>query len=194
VLPFPARLSRELLLRQEEQPKPIPRDRLGRQSSDCAHAIASSHTAASLPMSSPLRSPASWQASSGPSPAACRQCQADKAKPVTAAKGGPSDATDTLPPGSAGCAVAVRRPCTTICRVADPTLVARPRQLRDASTVMRFQPAHQSMINRRHDDRASGSARHSPKQALEIKPRIHAPATCKGGHEIGLNLTYDTQA
>ena len=25
---------------------------------------------------------------------------------------------------------------TTICRIADPTLVARPRQLRDASTVM----------------------------------------------------------
>ena len=91
-----------------------------------------------------------------------------------------------LLPGSAGGAVAVWGTlATTICRVADPMQVARPRQLRDASTVMRFRPAHQSMINRRHDDCASCSARHSLKHALEIKPRIHAPATCKGGHESG---------
>ncbi len=51
---------------------------------------------------------------------------------------------------SAGGAVAVRRTlASTICRIADPMQVARPRQLRDASTVMRFRPAHQSMINRR---------------------------------------------
>jgi hypothetical protein len=37
------------------------------------------------------------------------------------------------------------------------------------------------MINRRHDDRASCRARHSLKQPLERKPRIHAPATGKGG-------------
>jgi hypothetical protein len=86
-----------------------------------------------------------------------------------------------LLPGRAGGAVAVWGTlATTICRVADPMQVARPRQLRDASTVMRFRPAHQSMINRRHDDCASCSARHSLKHALEIKPRIHAPATCKG--------------
>ena len=91
-----------------------------------------------------------------------------------------------LLPGSAGGAVAVWGTlATTICRVADPMQVARPRQLRDASTVMRFRPAHQSMINRRHDDCASCSARHSLKHVLEIKPRIHAPATCKGGHESG---------
>ena len=88
--------------------------------------------------------------------------------------------------GHAGGAVAVWGTlATTICRVADPMQVARPRQLRDASTVMRFRPAHQSMINRRHDNCASCSARHSLKHALEIKPRIHAPATCKGGHESG---------
>jgi Condensation domain len=103
-----------------------------------------------------------------------------------AAKGGASEPTDTLPPGSAGGAVAVRGTlASTICRIADPTQVARPRQLRDASTVMRLQPAHQSMINRRHDDRASCPARRSLKHALEIKPPIHAPATCKGGHKSG---------
>jgi len=87
-----------------------------------------------------------------------------------AAKGGASEPTDTLPPGSAGGAIAVRRTlATTIRRVVDPTQVARPRQLRDASTVMWFQPAHQSMINRRYDDRASCSARHSLKHTLENK-------------------------
>ena len=105
---------------------------------------------------------------------------------MIASQGGASKPPDTLLLGKAGGAAAVRRTlATTICRIADPTLVARPRQLRDASTVMRFQPAHQSMINRRHDDRASCSARHSLKHALEIKPRIHAPATWKGGHESG---------
>jgi hypothetical protein len=68
-----------------------------------------------------------------------------------------------------GCegAVAVRRTlANTICRIADPMLVARPRQLRDVSTVMRFQPAHQRIINRRHDGRASCLARQSLKQLL----------------------------
>ena len=32
---------------------------------------------------------------------------------------------------------------------------------------MRFRPAHQSMINRRHDDRASCPAQHSLKESLE---------------------------
>src|SRR5258705_1041827 len=44
---------------------------------------------------------------------------------------------------------------------------------------------HESMINRRHDGRASCLAWYSPKQALERKPRIYAPATWKGGHESG---------
>ena len=74
---------------------------------------------------------------------------------------------------------------STIRRALGPTQVARPRQLRDASTVMRFQPAHQSMINRRHDDRASCPVRHSLKPLLPMEPRIHAPATWKGGHESG---------
>src|SRR5262249_32773915 len=55
-------------------------------------------------------------------------------------------------------------------RIADPTQVPRPRQLRDASTVMRFQPAHQRMINRRHDGRASCLARQSLKQLLPREP------------------------
>jgi hypothetical protein len=139
---FPARLSRELLLRQEEQPKPIREIAWKAQFRLCAR-YRSLLALASPPMSSPPRSPASWPASLG----ACRRRRADQSNRVMAAKGGASDPTDTLPPGSAGGAVAVRRTLvSTICQVADPTLVARPRQLRDASAVMRFQPAHQSMI------------------------------------------------
>src|SRR5467141_5094392 len=107
-------------------------------------------------------------------------------RPMIAAKGGASEPLNLGLPGKAGGAVAVRRTlASTICRIADPTLVARPRQLRDVSTVMRFRPAHQSMIYRRHDGRASCLAWYSPKQALERKPRIYAPATWKGGHESG---------
>src|SRR3979411_1693706 len=99
-----------------------------------------------------------------------------------------------LLPGKAGGTVAVRRTlASTICRIAAPTQVPRPRQLRDASTVMRFQPAHQSMINRRFDDRAPCLAWMSPKQALAGKPRIHSPASGIGGHE-GANPTLDTAA
>src|SRR5260370_13409534 len=112
---------------------------------------------------------------------------------MTLCKGGASEPYMRLP-GKAGGAVAVRRTlASTICRVADPTQVPRPRQLHDASTVMRFRPAHQSMINRRHDDRASCPARQSLKQALERKPRIHAPATWRGGHESGSFLTDGTR-
>jgi hypothetical protein len=48
------------------------------------------------------------------------------------------------------------------------------------------------MINRRFNDRASCPARKSPKQALASKPPIHSPASGKGGHESGSNLTLDT--
>jgi NAD(P)-dependent dehydrogenase (short-subunit alcohol dehydrogenase family) len=75
-----------------------------------------------------------------------------------------------------GAAAVGRTRANTICRIADPMLVARPRQLRDASPVMRFQPAHQRMINRRHDGRASCLARQSLKQLLPREPRIDAPA------------------
>jgi hypothetical protein len=47
--------------------------------------------------------------------------------------------------------------------------------------VMRFRPAHQSMINRRHDGRASCLVRQGRNKALETKPRIHAPASWEGG-------------
>ena len=70
--------------------------------------------------------------------------------------GGASEPSDTLLPGKAGGAVAVRRTlASTICRMTIPMQATRPRQLRDASTVMRFQPAHQSIINRRFGGRAS---------------------------------------
>ena len=105
-------------------------------------------------------------------------------------KGGASEPSDTLLPSKAGGTVAVRRTlASTICRIADPTQASRPRQLRDASTVMRFRPAHQSMINRRFDDRASCPARKSPKAALACKPRIHSSASGNSGHESGDNLT-----
>jgi hypothetical protein len=143
---------------------------------------ASSPAPANRPMWSLPRSPVNWQASSGPSPGACRQQRANRSKRVSVSKGGASESPDTLLLGKAGGAVAVRRTlASTICRVVDPTQVPRPRQLRDASTVMRFRPAHQRMINRRHDDRASCPARQSLEQTLERKPRTDAPATCKGG-------------
>src|SRR5215212_6136759 len=101
-------------------------------------------------------------------------------------KGGAGEPYDMLLPGKAGGAVAVRRTlASTICRIPGPTQVPRPRQLRDASTVMRFRPAHQSVINRRFNDRASCSARHSLKQTLQRKPRIRLPAAWNGGHESG---------
>jgi hypothetical protein len=119
----------------------------------------------------------------------------DRRKAVIAAQGGASEPPDMLLPGKAGGAGAVRRTlASTICRVDDPTQVARPRQLRDASTVMRFQPAHQSMINRRHDGRASCLARQSLKQLLPMEPRIHAPATRKGGHKSGSNMRLGTRS
>src|SRR5258705_12421987 len=97
---------------------------------------------------------------------------------MIAAKGGASEPLNLGLPGKAGRAVAVRRTlANTICRIADPMLVARPRQLRDVSTVMRLRPAHQRMINRRHDGRASCLARQSLKQLLPREPRIDAPAT-----------------
>jgi len=71
-------------------------------------------------------------------------------------KGGASEPADMLQLGKAGGTAAVRRTlASTIRRAIGPTQVPRPRQLRDASTVMRLQPAHQSMINRRLDGRAS---------------------------------------
>jgi hypothetical protein len=109
---------------------------------------------------------------------------------MIASKGGASEPSDARFTGKAGGTIAVRRTLeSTSCRIADPMQVPRLRQLRDASTVMRFRPAHQSMINRRFNDRASCLARKSPKQPLARKPRIHAPATWNGGHESGLNLT-----
>jgi hypothetical protein len=60
---------------------------------------------------------------------------------VIASQGGASEPFNTLLLGRAGGAVAVRRTlASTICRIIDPMLVARPRQLRDVSPVMRFDP------------------------------------------------------
>jgi hypothetical protein len=100
-------------------------------------------------------------------------------------KGGASKPAEILLLGKAGGAAAVRRtPASTICRASGPTQVPRPRQLHDASTVMRFRPAHQNMINRRHN-RVSCPAQYSRKPSLETKPRNRLPATSNGGHESG---------
>jgi hypothetical protein len=125
-------------------------------------------------VSSPPRSPASSQASSGPSPGACRRRRADRDKRVIASKGGASEPTDMLLPGTA----AVRRILvSTICRIVDPTLVDRPRQLHDASAVMRFQPAHQSMINRRYD--GACFARQVYNQCLKESHKFTRPLLAK---------------
>ena len=158
----------------------------GRRSCGCARAIASLPAAANRPMSSLPRSPVNWPASFGPSPGECRRQRADRKKPRDRIAG---RRQRTIRARYYWARLGARPrsgepSTTTICRIADPTLVARPRQLRDASTVMRFRPAHQSMINRRHDGRASCLARYSPKQALERKPQIHAPATWKSGHGV----------
>ena len=168
-----------------------PRDRL-EGAAAAVRRLAGSRAPASRPLSSPSRSPANWPASSGPLPAACRRRRAERGHGVITANGGASEPANMLLLGKAGGAAAVRRTlASTICRIADPTLVARPRQLRDASPVMRLQPAHQSLINRRYDGRASGPAQYSPKQSLETKPPIRLPATWKGGHESGIIITPD---
>src|SRR6266567_4731651 len=98
---------------------------------------------------------------------------------MIAAKGGASEPLNMRLPGKAGGAVR-RTLASTICRLADPTQASRPRQLRDASTVMRFRPAHQSMINRRFDDRASclpGRARKQRLLASHEFTRLHLEMT-----------------
>jgi hypothetical protein len=144
-------------------------------------------------MSSPSRSPVNWRALFGPSPGKSRSRRPDPKDPGDYIRGGASESFDMLLPCRAGGAVAVRRTlASTICRIADPTQAPRPRRLRDASTVMRSQSAHQSMINRRLDDRASCRARQSLEQVLPMEPRMHAPASCNRGHESGSNLTFGT--
>ena len=121
---FPARVSRELLLRQESQPKPI-REIAWKAQAAVVRALSQARPQpASRPMSSPPRSPANWPASSGPSPGACRRRRADRRKRVIASKGGASEPSDMLLPGKAGGAAAVRRTlASTICRISDPMQV-----------------------------------------------------------------------
>ena len=109
---FPARVSRELLLRQEEQPKPIREIAWKAQLRLCAR-YRKLAAAANRPMSLLPRSPVNWPASSGPSPGACRRRRIDQRKRVIASKGGASEPFDMLLPGKAGGAAAVRRPLET---------------------------------------------------------------------------------
>jgi hypothetical protein len=188
---FPARVGRELLLRQEEQPKRIREIAWKAQVRLCARyrKLARTGKPANVVTAAIARE------LSGFVWAIARQVPVTGADPENrrvAAKGGAGEPPDMLLAGKAGGVAAVRRTlATTICRAIGPTQVTRPRQLRDASPVMRFQPAHQSMINRRHDGRASCPAQYSLQRALERKPRIRLPATWKGGHESGAKLTND---
>src|SRR5215472_1898712 len=110
---------------------------------------------------------------------------------MIASKGGADEPSDTPLPGKAGGVAAVRRTlASTICWIVDPTQVPRPRQLRDESRVMRSQPAHQRMINRRHHGRVPCLARYRLAPTLERKPRVRLPATCNGGHESGKTARY----
>jgi hypothetical protein len=136
-------------------------------------------------VSSRPQSPARWPALSGRSPAARRRRRTDQTIPRLASKRGASKPTDTLLGKAGGAAAVSRTLASTICRAIGPMLVARPSQLRDASPVRRFRPAHQRLINRRHDGRVSGPAHYSLRPALERKPQFRLPATWKGGHENG---------
>jgi len=182
---FPARLGRELLPWQEEQPTPI-REIAWKATAQTVHALSQARPHRQARQCRHRRDrPRAGRLCLGHR-LACRRRRADRSTRAMTAKGGASKPTDMLPPGTAGGAVAVRRTlASTICRVTDPTQVPRPRHLRDASTVIRFQPAHQSMINRRHDGRDSCLTRQSLNQLLPLEPQIRAPATWKGGHESG---------
>jgi hypothetical protein len=94
----PARVSRELRLRQEEQPRAIREIAWKAQLRLCAlyRKFARSGKPANVVT---VRSLVSWQASSGPSPGAGRQRQADRRKSVRASQGGASKAPDMLLPG-----------------------------------------------------------------------------------------------
>jgi transposase len=145
---FPARVSRELLRRQEQQPKPIRDIAWKAQIRLCARYRKLTRTGkpANVVTAAIARELSGfvWAIA-----VACRRRQAERDQRLITAKGGASQPTDMLL-GRAGDAAAVRRTlATTICRAMGPMLVARPRQLRDASPVMRFPSAHQSMINRR---------------------------------------------
>jgi hypothetical protein len=149
---FPARLSRELLLRQENQSRAIREiawnaplrlcaryRKLARagQAGQCRH-----HR--DRPRAGRLRV-GHRPASAGPGSLIRRPRDHPREAPANhptrffrAGLGARSRSGEPLRPLSAGSPQA-----------------SRPRQLRDASTVIRFRSAHQSLINRRLDDRAS---------------------------------------
>jgi hypothetical protein len=87
---FPARLSCELLLRQEASPSRSARSP-GTRSFGYARAIASSPGAVSRPMSSPPQSPANWRALCGPSPDKSRSGPPDPKTPAITSKGVPAN-------------------------------------------------------------------------------------------------------
>jgi transposase len=113
---FPARVSRELLLRQARQPTLIREIAWKAQLRLCAHypKLARSGKPANVVTAAIARE---LGASSGPSSAACRQQRADWRGRMTAFEGGAGEPSDTLLPGKAGDAAAVRRTlASTICR------------------------------------------------------------------------------
>src|SRR3954463_10462704 len=173
---FPARLSRELLLRQENQPKTIRDIAWKGQVRLCARyrKLARTGKPANVVTSAVARELAGfvW--------AIARQVavtQADRGNRVSASRRRHRTIEHALYGQGWRHGRGQENPRIHYLPDRDPMQVSRLRQLRDASTVMRFRPAHQSLINRRFNDRASCLARKSPKLALCRKPRIHAPAT-----------------
>jgi hypothetical protein len=109
----PARVSRELLLRQEEQPKPVREIAWKAQLRLCARyrKLARTGKPANVVTAAIARELAGFI------PGACSRRRADRKKPVIASQGGASESPDTLLLGKAGGAVTVRRTlASTICR------------------------------------------------------------------------------
>lgn len=65
------------------------------------------------------------------------------------------------------------------------TSIPRPTRSPSPSATGRARPRKSPQASCCQFDRLSGLARQNPKPTLERKPRIQAPATCKGGYENG---------
>ena len=172
---FPARISRELLLRQESQPKPIRDIAWKAQVRLCARyrRLARTGKPANVVTTAIARELAGfvW--------AIARQVsrrQADRER-VNTSKGGATASTPSEAGQGWGHGRGQENPRIHYLPDPDPTQAARPRQLRDASTVMRFRPAHQSMINRRFTTAPPALPSSGHANSLTSKPRNSSPAS-----------------
>ena len=160
---FPARISREQLLRQEGLAKPI-RDTAWKAQERLCRRYASSPWRENHPLWSRPRSLQNWRASPGRSPSTFRSPALDVLRStVDIAKRRSSPSTHLSKAEQGWRHVTARRTlASTISRIFSET----PRLDRGSSATHHrsggIQPAHQSMINRRFDDRASCPAQSRP--------------------------------